>query len=720
MIVTEKIGKVVTGGKIKTTGFNIKATRKAFQILSSGLYSDKVRAILRELGTNAADAHIMAGKRELPFAVHLPNKMEPHYSITDYGTGLSDEAMRGYYKDENGNKYSVDDVPEDVPVERVEGIYTTYFDSDKTETNEATGCLGLGSKSPFSYTDSFTVESRYNGMKNVYTAFINEDGMPDISRLASVPSDEPNGLTVQFPVKSGDFYEFQSKAEETYQWFKVRPKITGAHVTFEDREYLRKTDKYGVYQSKTHSSYVVMGNIAYPLSVAGLGLGYADDDNRLRKIIEWGVEIYVNIGDVDMAASREALSYDKPTVKYLRETLWDAMNDLEAEITKEIASQPTLWQARRTLHRIRQSFTGFDLRAEYNGARINDYVNVGKRKEQVGAVEVEIPQAVVERMKIKSWNTTRLVVGKDRAEKIFADGTVVFLADAKGSIAAVRRYLAGKSNGTLVYLIHSADADWLKSTGLDEIVVKTSSLPKPPRAVGERGKASRAKVFRFVPSGNADNGSTSASRYWMPAEIDLDEEDGIFVEILYFNWRNTDGEQTHHPHNLKNPLSMLEGVLGKDVPIYGVRPSDRELFDNAEGEWLTLKDAIKQQAEAQEAKFADAYAKREQLRNVASGYYVPTVPVTLFDKTVFSYDSVFGKYIAAHLEAKQIAAMDGLDEYVNLLEAAGVHKEVDNVNALEDMRKEVFQKYPMLQYIQMRGDDEFSKNYASYVRMIDG
>jgi hypothetical protein len=72
------------------------------------------------------------------------------------------------------------------------------------------------------------------------------------------------------------------------------------------------------------------------------------------------------------------------------------------------------------------------------------------------------------------------------------------------------------------------------------------------------------------------------------------------------------------------------------------------------------------------------------------------------------------------LEAKQIAAMDGLDEYVNLLEAAGVHKEVDNVNALEDMRKEVFQKYPMLQYIQMRGDDEFSKNYASYVRMIDG
>ena len=42
--------------------FNIKRTSKAFQILSSGLYSNKILAIVRELSCNAWDAHVAAAK----------------------------------------------------------------------------------------------------------------------------------------------------------------------------------------------------------------------------------------------------------------------------------------------------------------------------------------------------------------------------------------------------------------------------------------------------------------------------------------------------------------------------------------------------------------------------------------------------------------------------------------------------------------------------------
>jgi len=96
--------------------FKIKASAKAFSILSSGLYANKIRAIIRELSCNAVDSHVAAGRTDTPFDVHLPNDLEPWFSIRDYGTGLSHE--------------------------QVSSIYTTYFESTKTESNDYIGALG--------------------------------------------------------------------------------------------------------------------------------------------------------------------------------------------------------------------------------------------------------------------------------------------------------------------------------------------------------------------------------------------------------------------------------------------------------------------------------------------------------------------------------------------------------------------------------------------------
>ena len=63
--------------------FRIRNSAKAFNILSSGLYANKVRAIVRELSCNAVDSHIAAGKQDTPFDVHLPNQHEPWFAILD-------------------------------------------------------------------------------------------------------------------------------------------------------------------------------------------------------------------------------------------------------------------------------------------------------------------------------------------------------------------------------------------------------------------------------------------------------------------------------------------------------------------------------------------------------------------------------------------------------------------------------------------------------------
>ena len=98
--------------------FSIALTAKTIEVLSSQIYKDAQTAILRELGTNAADSHIEAGKRDLPFDVTLPNYMSSELVIRDYGVGMS--------------------------YEKAMHMYRTYFGSDKTHSNEVTGCLGLG------------------------------------------------------------------------------------------------------------------------------------------------------------------------------------------------------------------------------------------------------------------------------------------------------------------------------------------------------------------------------------------------------------------------------------------------------------------------------------------------------------------------------------------------------------------------------------------------
>ena len=74
-----------------TGEFRIRNSAKAFKILSDGLYSNKIRAIVRELSCNAVDSHVAADKENVPFEVHLPTMLEPWFSVKDFGIGLDND-----------------------------------------------------------------------------------------------------------------------------------------------------------------------------------------------------------------------------------------------------------------------------------------------------------------------------------------------------------------------------------------------------------------------------------------------------------------------------------------------------------------------------------------------------------------------------------------------------------------------------------------------------
>ena len=54
-----------------TSNFNIEMNGKAFKALFSDIYTEKIAAVVREVGSNCADAHKMAGKESLPFKIKI-------------------------------------------------------------------------------------------------------------------------------------------------------------------------------------------------------------------------------------------------------------------------------------------------------------------------------------------------------------------------------------------------------------------------------------------------------------------------------------------------------------------------------------------------------------------------------------------------------------------------------------------------------------------------
>ncbi len=120
-----------TEGFGETRDYSIAATGKAFRNLMDGLYSRKIEAVVREISTNAQDSHTEAGWPTRPFLVQLPTVFRATFSVRDYGVGM--------------------------PHAQVMDRYSTLFDSTKDQSNDQVGMLGLGSKSPFAYTDGFTL-----------------------------------------------------------------------------------------------------------------------------------------------------------------------------------------------------------------------------------------------------------------------------------------------------------------------------------------------------------------------------------------------------------------------------------------------------------------------------------------------------------------------------------------------------------------------------------
>lgn len=315
MITHDTVSEVQRFGIAGETQMTMKMGRKGFRILINNLYSDKPAAIVREISYNAWDAHRMANNPD-PIEITIPNYMDHNFVVKDNGIGLSPEDVRKYLG--------------------------TLFESSKEHSNDQVGTWGLGAKSPFSLTESFSVESRWNGTLYKFMFFLNEEGIPSVLATGEEPTTERNGITYSLPVGANMYKEFVKAVRN--QLFMMDPKpiiVNEDNFTWIESEVSRVVLNTSIIKLKenshayTHGQHSVsMGGVIYPLDMNKLDNTTTDFlrsfSGDSRTITSFG------IGVLDIQPSREGLSYDEPTVTAINQYFANFKTTFFAESLAEV------------------------------------------------------------------------------------------------------------------------------------------------------------------------------------------------------------------------------------------------------------------------------------------------------------------------------------------------------------------------------------------------
>lgn len=425
------------------TSFSIKASAKAFKILSDGLYSDKIRAVIRELSCNALDSHTAAGCPDKPITVHLPNKLEPWFSVADEGLGLSKESVLK--------------------------LYTTYFESTKTDSNDQIGALGLGSKSPFSYTDSFTIVSRFNGVESLYSAYIGPAGEPSIQHIIDTETSEPNGVEIKFGVKNDDIKVFRDKAAFVFRAFKIHPTIVGnsEYTPLSRGDILVEGDGWTIHKntSSYRQPFAVQGNIEYPIDTSNI----TNMSNNEYFVLKQHIFIDFPIGDLDIAASREQLGYDEVTVENIRAKAEEIYQSIVDSCNKLIEDCPNFWSACIKAKEVLSNI--------YNGSNYITMTWQGKEINTSFSFEKfnNIIRFSPTHTKIAVKKENNITYQSAKSDIVFVKMDVIY----KNKCSTNLRYYV-KQTGKSIIVFHSDS--FLDSVGNPDYLVYSTDIPDAPKS----------------------------------------------------------------------------------------------------------------------------------------------------------------------------------------------------------------------------------------------
>lgn len=335
------------------------------------LYSDPELAVVREYSTNGFDAHVEAGV-SLPVEVTTPSNMSPYFKVRDFGNGLNAEDIRE--------------------------IYSQYGASTKRGSDDVVGMLGLGCKSALTYTDQFTLTGIKDGIATEVAISRDADGAGSMTIVATYATDDASGVEVVVPVKGMN--TFAKTAQDFFRFWEPGTVLVDSKEPVAV-EGLQVTDDILV-TDKLDSSYIVMGNVAYPF------------DTYER----YNIVARVAIGAVQFTPSREALQMTDKTTQ--------AINDVKvrAEEGKLNAIQALVDAASDRFEGIMVALSAENIygirlnKLTYQGTEFPDRIEISDKKDAQEFVAVK----AVKGYRSKGWSKEKWVATSYISKVVFMTG----------------------------------------------------------------------------------------------------------------------------------------------------------------------------------------------------------------------------------------------------------------------------------------------------------
>jgi hypothetical protein len=707
-----KINDTAVVSNDTNSAFTIAATGKAFKILSDGLYSDKIAAVIRELSCNAYDSHVAAGKVDVPFEVQLPTRQDMRFSVTDFGTGI-----------DHLNVYD---------------IYTRYFASTKTGSNDFVGQLGLGSKSPFSLVREFMVYSRYNGVQRQYRMYFDDTDTPRVEFLGELDCAANglplSGVKVELVIENYDMVDrFRDRAATILRWFRTTPQIVGNYAVINNRVNGHENSLWFSHNIRSgyraNNMIAVMGNVAYPIDVSNI-------ENANPLYYDLGtmpIAINFAIGELEVSASRESIGYDKRTMENIRVKLDLVIADIRNNIAAVMATKITEWDARCYYRKVfgvgsvdRAAFNSL-----FNGIKLYNANSVEIKSDQIDLdLKTVYSEAGHNVSKGCHDKITMSRVSYDKysgyKQNCSTTDCVIFNDIERGGHGRVKLWLAKKVADYTEHKIGDKDFDYTVYNKPDAItfdrlkellghpeVIYVSSMPEVPRKKKEDREGKRPSMLKF-------NGLKKGKNDWVETDVDF-AAGGFYVDLV--------GKEVslglYHTLNIKDAVYAAAklGYLDSYTTIYAGRTASIKRKMASAKNWINLVEYLTDKTNKFliPAKF-DKLATLEAWRNVKFD-----IKLSNFREDVWKLrdsDGVMAQFLAF---AQEMVTLTNSSDINTIRESIGLARTLnisfqDRGTADERVAKlhaAYKSRYPMLRFMT---DGNFTNNIADavqYVNVVD-
>jgi len=538
-------------------------------ILRSQIYSDKLLAVIREYSTNAVDANVETGSNT-PIDVHLPTIGNPTLSFRDHGYGLTDDEICQ--------------------------LYVKYGASTKRNSNDYTGCLGIGCKAGFAYGDSFQVVSYTTNKITTWLARIDESKRGTISLLDTQNNNTgTTGTEIRVTIRKQDIDDCVSKAKKFFKYWRTQPNI---NCELPKLDVFESTDDWAIttdtqrpyYDRSFHrNAYVVMGNICYPISadsanISGKGSALIQCNN---------VIFYAPLGALDIAANRESLEYTDRTRNALMAMSNNMLIDLASKLSKLVANQPS---------RINASIQSFHYDEQLPTGIVQQIKGNAQWKGQELISSISLPKghtATKHFRKKKSWRSEDYVFTKDKDISGFslrANMTIcvhntdeIPLANATRRIRTLQANNSNNNDDVFVVIPESAlDAivpklEYADYTDLIDITPMPNqrTIITKPDGTTQTVKHVRINVCHLKPATLKSDRLTEEQD---PVKCDITGK-YVYVPLDRYDWQGQ-GDMLDNLDDLQNAIKYI--CAESKVPVInGVKKHYvKKVQDN--DEWITL------------------------------------------------------------------------------------------------------------------------------------